>query len=378
MSARVSISIGGNGKKTGMIAGQRTVRAVFSDSLREFLVWWRDELVQLAPQWTKGLFARQDPVSTVQEVDGALRVKHQTDTEPVLLEPGLGPIQGPLGGARWVYLLPEDAVLLRQKWLPRAARAQARNIMSLQIPSETPFAIDEVYADTRIIDDDSSATEVCAVQGLAQRATVDGIVARALEVYGVRLAGVDVVDPGSANGRAGFNFMPVAKRPSAQAGRFSLNRALMIVLAGAALFAGWAWNDLQQRRIVSAEAALSAAEGRAQEALSVLAQISTGADAIALMGAALNDPLRFERVYGAAAALLPDGTWLEEFTYSRPVATITGLSDNSAALIEILEASEFVASARFVSPVVTDSQSGAERFRMEITFAPPMTPEAGK
>ena len=50
---------------------------------------------------------------------------------------------------------------------------------------------------------------------------------------------------------------------------------------------------------------------------------------------------------------------------------ITGLSSNSATLVEAFEASEAVASARFVSPIVTDSQSGAERFRLEITFKGP-------
>ena len=374
----MSISIGGDGKKTGTIAGQPTVRARFLDNFRDFSVWWQDELSQLAPPWLKDFFARQDPVSTVQEVDGSLVVKHQSDTQPRVLEPRLGVDRQSLGGAHLVYLLPEDAVLRRQKWLPRAARAQARNIMSLQIPSETPFSSDEVYADTHVIDDDRDASEVLAVQGLAQRATVDGIAARVLDVYGVRLAGIDVADPASANGRAGFNFLPVEKRIAARSSGFSLDRVLLIVLAGAALFAGWAWRDLQQRQIAAAETALSAAEGRAEEALKVVAQISSGADAIARMGAALNDPLRFERVYEATAALLPDGTWLEEFAFSRPVATITGLSTNSAALVEILEASEFVASAKFVSPVVADSQSRAERFRMEITFAAPSGSEAGQ
>jgi hypothetical protein len=48
--------------------------------------------------------------------------------------------------------------------------------------------------------------------------------------------------------------------------------------------------------------------------------------------------------------------------------TVTGLSGNSATLVEAFEASDAIAGARFASPVVRDSQTGAERFRLEITF----------
>ncbi len=67
-------------------------------------------------------------------------------------------------------------------------------------------------------------------------------------------------------------------------------------------------------------------------------------------------------------ALLPDGSWLEEFAYERPTVTLTGLSGNSATLVEAFEASDAIAGARFASPVVRDTQTGAERFRLEITF----------
>lgn len=374
----MSTSADGDSKTTGMIAGQSAVRADLTANIREFLVWWRDELSQLSPSWIRRLFSGQDPVSTVQELDGCLVVKHQGDTRTHVLDPAHGPARLRLGAAQAVYLLPEDAVLRRRKQLPRAARAQARNIMALQIPSETPFAMDEVYADTRVIDEDSAAGEILADQGLAQRATVDGILTRMGDIYGVRLSGVDVADSGSVDGRAGFNFLPVEKRAVAQVGRFSLNRVLVIVLVGAAMFAGWAWRDLQDRRIAASEAALPAAEAGAEEALRVIKQISAGADTIQSMDVLLNDPLRFQQVYEATAALLPDGTWLEEFVYARPVVTITGLSANSAALVEILEASDLVASAKFASPVVTDSQTGAERFRMEITFAAAASQEDGE
>ena len=40
-------------------------------------------------------------------------------------------------------------------------------------------------------------------------------------------------------------------------------------------------------------------------------------------------------------------------------------------MIEALEASDLVASAKFMAPVVTDPQTGAERFRLQVTFADP-------
>jgi len=85
------------------------------------------------------------------------------------------------------------------------------------------------------------------------------------------------------------------------------------------------------------------------------------------------------RAYHLVASLLPDGSWLEEFSFNQPVATITGLSGNSATLVEAMESSDLVEAAKFTSPIVTDPRSGAERFRMEITFkSAPAQAEAAK
>jgi general secretion pathway protein L len=134
------------------------------------------------------------------------------------------------------------------------------------------------------------------------------------------------------------------------------------------VFAGFAWRDLQQRRIAAADTVIATAEVGAAEAMQISTRVTQGISGIEKLSAEQADPLGFLRVYNTVASLLPDGSWLEEFAYERPTVTLTGLSGNSATLVEAFEASDEIAGARFASPVVRDSQTGAERFRLEITF----------
>jgi len=310
-------------------------------------------------------------VAFVQEVDGKVLFQRPSEATRRVLPVASSGNRSDISGAAVLYLLPEGGVLLREKRLPRASRARVQSIMNLQLASETPFTVDEVYSDSLVVDEDDATREIVVIQALVPRSIVDGIAKDLHQTYGAKLLGVDVADPTSSTGRAGFNVLPRDRRASAGGKGFSVNGVMLLILLGSALFAGWAWRDLQQRRIATAEGLLVGAEAQAAEAMRVNALVNDGVAGIEYVGAELRDPLGFFRAHEAIAALLPDGTWLEEFSYARPVASIAGLSSNSATLVEALESSDLVESAKFSSPVVADPQNDAERFRLQVTLLDP-------
>ena len=336
-----------------------------SSGVAGFLAWWREELAALAPKGMRQAFDSHTMGATVQELDGQAILKRKPGAAGKVLpaDPRKAAAQIPKGGV--IYLLPEDGALRRERRLPSASRAHIQDIMNLQMASETPFTVEEVYTSSIITGEDDAAREITVAQALAPRPVINAILQRMRDVYGIDVAGMDIA---TADGRAGFNILPADDTAPARSSWLTLNNLALIAVVLAGLFAALSWRDLQQRRISSADAIIAAAEGNASEAIGAKTRIDNGIAGIQRLAATQHDKTGFLKVYNQVAALLPDGSWLEEFSYEAPTATITGLSANSASLVEAMESSELVQSARFTSPIVTDQRTGAERFRIEITL----------
>ena len=366
------VSIAGEGDRETARSSQKDAAsgAAFGANLRDFLAWWRQELASMAPGGPRNSLRTSSPAPTVQELDGQLVLKLKPGATATPLVPGAKALRGiPKSGV--VFLLSEESALRRERRLPSASRAHVESIMNLQMASDTPFTIDEVYADSVVTGEDEEAREIIVSQALAPRASIDALIDQLERGYGIRISAIDIADDAMPGGRGGYNLLPASKRPAVKSGGAAGIRMLALVLVAAAVFAGFAWRDLQQRRIAAADTVIAAAEAGAAEAMEVSTRLSQGIGGIEKLAAEQADPLAFLRVYNIVAALLPEGSWLEEFTYERPTVIVTGLSGNSATLVEAFEASDAIASARFASPVVRDSQTGAERFRLEITFEGP-------
>lgn len=304
-------------------------------------------------------------MATVQEVDGQtiLKRKPRSPGKPLSTNPRKAAASIPKEGV--IYLLPEDGALRRDRRLPSASRAHIRDIMNLQMASETPFTVDEVYTDSIVTGEDDATREIMVSQALAPRPAIDAILQRMRDAHGIELTGVDVMQ---GETRAGFNLLPADSATARRGSLLSPLRILALLFVFAAIFAAVSWRDLQERRIAASDKMIAAAEGNAGEALKVNKQLTDGIEGIEKLGIERRNPLSFLRVYNVIAGLLPDSAWLEDFSYEQPVASITGLAANSGPLIEAIESSPLVEKARFASPIVTDPRTGGERFRLEVTF----------
>lgn len=353
------------GKSGSGAAGQFALQKNF----KSYFAWWFSELASITPRWLRDAFAPGAEIPSIHEIDG----------QPMLIQPGKAPQplsqvgHKSLGDVPAIYLLPRASALLRDARLPAASRAHAQSIMDLQIASETPFTQEEVYADTIITGENEAARELLASQAIVPRAVIDAVAGR-MRGQEIRLAAIDIADGEGAG--LGFNLLPEEQRAPVKRGGATLNVILLTVLAGSAVFAGWAWRDLQTRRVATANAALSLAETQAAGAMQVHTMVTNGIVGAQQIEAVKSDPLRFAAVYEAVSATLPTGSWLDEFAYKRPEADLSGFAANSASVIEALEKSGLASSVKFVAPVVTDPRNGAERFRIKVVFADAQSGEA--
>ncbi len=255
------MSITGEGdRELGRASEEDAASSVsFGGNVRDFFAWWRQELVSLTPgSWRNSLETR-GAVATVQELDGQLVLKTKPGVPAVPLVPG-GKTPRGIPKAGVVYLLSEDAALRRERRLPSASRAHVQNIMNLQMASDTPFTIDEVYADSIVTGEDDAAREIIVSQALAPRASIDALVDQLYQGYGIQLSAIDLADKSTPTGRVGYNLLPPSRRPAVKTGGASGLRLLSIVLLASAVFAGFAWRDLQQRRIAAADSVIATAE----------------------------------------------------------------------------------------------------------------------
>ncbi|MDD5115192.1 MAG: PilN domain-containing protein, partial [Methylobacter sp.] len=80
----------------------------------------------------------------------------------------------------------------------------------------------------------------------------------------------------------------------------------------------------------------------------------------------------------ALSALIKDDTSLTYVQYSDGHLQMQGESASASGLISLLEASDYFANARFVSPVTQDKVTGLERFQITVdaTKPPPTEPKA--
>jgi general secretion pathway protein L len=80
----------------------------------------------------------------------------------------------------------------------------------------------------------------------------------------------------------------------------------------------------------------------------------------------------------ALSALIKDDTSLTYAQYSEGHLQMQGESASASGLISLLEASDYFANARFVSPVTQDKVTGLERFQITVdaTKPPPTEPKA--
>ena len=359
--------------------------------LAAFWRWWTSELAQAVPTRLAGLHGSgRIPVFALEGGDVVLveprsaagpdaRVAAAT-LEPAQRRSAIAALLQRAGESRSrarLALGPHES-LLRRVTFPAATEENLRQVLAFEMDRLTPFRVDDVYYDYRIVGRDAATAMVAVMLGVARRDVVDARIAQ-LRDAGVSLQGVTLRDDLAA-GAAALELMPSEQRGLREsANQRTLRIALSVAVAFllVAVLALPIWRKREAAIALLPQVAKAEGEARATEAI---------AREVDRQVADYN--FLHARKYGMQPALayleelsrlLPDNTWLQQLEIKPSGKTrevqMTGETPSSSRLIELLQQSQLLQNARTSGTTTRGSQQGVERFMITAEATPRTAPE---
>ena len=351
-----------------------------------FFAWWGGELAGLVPGFVRrGLAGGRDEAIFAFD-DGVLVVSRRGDggerrlgTVPLAgksvraLAHHARRLLGRLDPDRVPVMLrvPAGKSLVKSIELPLAAEENLAEVVGFEMDRRTPFKVDDVYFDQRVIARDAKAQRITVELAVAPK----HIVAEALATAARWRLWPDRVEvPGDDRpGARRFDLMPRRELGGRRRGRAV--RALLTATA-CALVAAAVLVPLEHKRRIAdhLQDQLSAARAEAEAADALRRQIDSRlAGGRGVVEQRIAIPLAIE-VVDEVTRLMPDDTWAFQLQLHGREVQVFGYAAAASQLIGKFEDSALLSDARFLSPITRDPRVGLERFHLSAQLAR----EAGK
>jgi general secretion pathway protein L len=359
-----------------------------ASGLSAFFTWWGGELAALVPGFVRRRLAggRGDVIFAFD--DGALAVACRSNGR----ERALGKV--PLAGksvhavrraARRllgrldpdrvpvVLRVPAGKALVKSIELPIAAEENLAEVVGFEMDRRTPFKVDDVQYDQRVIARDAKAQRITVELALAPK----HIVAAALDSAQRWRIWPDRIEvPGDDRpGARRFDLMPRRAEP-----RLRLRGAVRAVLVGTAcaLIAAAVLVPLEHKRLIAKhfqeQIAAARAEAAAADALKreLESRLEGGRGVV---DERIATPLSLA-VLNEVTAVMPDDAWAFQLRLGDGEVQLFGYAAAASQLIGRFEESRLLSEARFRSPITRDPRVGLERFHLSVRVAREASAEA--
>lgn len=358
--------------RPGALRGFREqVRSAWMGSpLPRFLVWWKDELLELLPGTLRAR-CLHGAIRCLLEVDsGALILRRPgSGAAPVRLPQDAGREQAHAAlmaaaagvepaDLRLVLALGTREALRRTLQLPAAAAADLRRVLGYELDRQTPFRAEAVYFDARVLG--RTATHLEVELAAAPRAVIDPLLAHVASL-GFTIDAVDVVVDGLP---LGLNLLPPARR----ALRRDPRRRLNTFLAGATLIftllALHQWLADRRATLVAMRDEIAAERAPAARVAALREQLEEGRVADAYLARRKAAAPSMVALLAALTHSLPEGTWIDRLSVTTHPGQVglQGESTQTAGLIERLQRAPMLEDPAFQGVIQPDPKNGRERF----------------
>jgi general secretion pathway protein L len=333
--------------------------------LGEFFNWWGRQLLDLVPvrlrQATLGADAVIADAATpdmlvlrrrrrgVEQPIGQMRLEEQASptiraalntrshAEPVLLR------------------LPETAVLERSVILPLAAERDPERVLGYEMERLTPFTTDEVFWGFDIEERDRARGRLVLRLTVVPRAAVSGLV-DLLAGLGGRPNLLEAMTPG------GVRSIKLTHESGADGNRLFSTRNLGLAVAVLAVLVAISPFLRQSLELADLQERMAAMAPRVKQAETLRREITgagAGNDAVAAETRRLGDTLE---ALAAVTEILPDDSYLTEFTMRERKMTLSGLSASAPKLISGLSADPRIRNPAFTAPVTKSETNHQDVF----------------
>lgn len=257
--------------------------------------------------------------------------------------------------------LSRDQALRQVVVLPAAARENLREVLAFEMDRHTPFKADEVVFDYHVLRTDQERKQMEVDLAVARRDTLSQVLAAARswklnpKRVGVEGGGLDLLtsarlEGGGTRGR----------------GLTAVLAVVTLVLIAAASLAPL---QTQREQLKEAEEALRLARSEAVKVDELRRQASNTLERSEFLIGRKRSTISVSELMNEVTRLLPDGTWVVQFSRREDQLTLSGFSAKASALIELLEQSDLLTDVRFRSPVNLDPRIQLERFNLSASVA---------
>ena len=326
-------------------------------------------------------FARRDPASvnaivatpdgSDQAAPGAVRLALRRDgreQQAGRQEPGQAVLPRLLAenpGLPLLLRLSPASLLSRDVTLPLAAEAGFERVLHYEMDRLTPFAADDVFWSARLLRRNKDSGRLDLRLSLVPRAWLAAPLETLAEAGG-RLTALEV----AAAGGASVQRIAVAHEP----GRARLReRRLLLGAAGlcaalalVAIVLPFVLQSVASAATESRIAALQPRVGVVEALRRRLRSAAAGADTIADARRRVGDTLA---VMAALTRVLPDDTYLTDFTLRDGIVTLTGESAGAVKLIPALSADPTFVAPAFSAPVTRIESNNSDLFSIRAQVA---------
>jgi general secretion pathway protein L len=359
-----------------------------SSGVGQFLRWWKAELVQLLPPHVQAHMQHATRRVVVQLDTGELEIGsyeggvlqqldvfqleqdaqvQQQQIRDLLFERDLHEVPRDL-------LLPESVVLRKEVVLPLAAESNLRQALGFEMDRHTPFKVENVYFDYRVINRDREGGQVHIELLVAPKARIDELITT-LAPRAMAPTGVDVLHEGLPTG---LNLLPPEQRfrMSNRRSRLNLLVGLTALVLAAFVMAQSLW--LREHQIDQVEEAIETVRAEARLVQGLKTQIEDASDAAGFMHKRRGDTIPTVSVLAEVTRVLPDDTFLDRLRIWEGNIQLQGKSDNAQQLIEVVNLSPLFEGAAFRGSTRLDSRSGKEIFDLNSAISMTGTDSAGE
>ncbi len=345
--------------------------------LGDFFSWWFAQLADLVPpRWRALASAREDafvvaPIGRLAEGADMVNVtlRRRGSETPVgrfaLTPSGLAELPR-ASGTPWVLRLAEADVLAKTVTLPLAAERHLRDALGFEMDQETPFTAEEIFWNHSIARRDRQSGRLSVRLLLVPRASLGGLL-RALDNVGIAPKRAEIAD-----GQDRDCYLPLDGNGGSLSG--ATHRAVRWTAALCCLLLGLgavATPFIQQAMALSSiDRQIAAARATADEAEHLRRDITQLTGTIDLVQSERDKAGQPLAILATLTRILPDDTYLTEFTQQQRKITLSGRSAGAARLIGALSAGEALRNVAFAAPVTRLEAIKAEVFTITAEVVP--------
>lgn len=266
---------------------------------------------------------------------------------------------------RWL-LLDAGQALRPVLSVPSTAESRLREVMAHEIDRQTPFALEQVSFEPRVLARDSTAKQMRVELVVLPLQRLEAAL-QSLGPMSAGLAGVDVVDTQGV--RLGVNLLPLSGRALRTNHGRAINRGLAAIAVVVMLTAMWLVLDNRRAAHAAHAARLATATVEARESRKLRNALEGSVRAANFLARQRAQQPTMLELLADLTRRVPDSTALEKIAINGGNIVLIGQSQQASALVGLLQDSPLIKKPTLTGSVQADPRTGKERFTLTAVVA---------